>query len=120
MSDLESAVLRGDTRVRTNALQGSGRRWWFAVAILALAGTGLVLLSTAKYGAGISPDSTAYFDVARNLLAGKGLVFHAGGPLVIYAPLYPILLALVGRRLMVEPGRICVHQTDSPRPSPCP
>jgi len=75
--------------------EGAGRHWAVAVVILTLAGAGIVLLSTAKYGAGLSPDSVSYFDVARSLVSGKGLVFHTGEPLVWWPPLYPMLLALI-------------------------
>jgi hypothetical protein len=63
-----------------------------------------VLLSTAKYGAGLSSDSVAYLDVARSLVAGKGFVFHTGEPLVWWPPLYPMLLALVGFATGLDPG----------------
>jgi 4-amino-4-deoxy-L-arabinose transferase-like glycosyltransferase len=69
------------------------RRWWLAVIFLAIAGADLVLVSTARYGAGLSPDSVAYLDVARNLVSGKGFVFWTGEPLTMWPPLYPVLLA---------------------------
>jgi hypothetical protein len=72
--------------------------------MIALAGAGLVLLSTAKYGAGLSPDSTAYLDVARSLISGKGFVFHTGNPLVWYAPFYSMLLALIGFATRLDPA----------------
>ena len=74
-----------------------------AVAVLALAGAGLVLLSTARYGAGLSPDSVDYLDVARSLVSGKGFVLHTGEPLVWYPPLYPMLLALIGFATRLDP-----------------
>jgi hypothetical protein len=78
-----------------------------AVAALALAGAGLVLLSTAKYGAGIaSTDAFGYLDVARNLASGKGLVFHTGDPLVWWPPLYPMLLALIGSAARLDPAAL--------------
>jgi hypothetical protein len=69
------------------------RRWNAAVILLALAGAGLVLLSTVKYGAGITSLSSAYLDVARSLASGKGFIFHTGEPLVLWPPLYSMLLA---------------------------
>lgn len=84
--------------------QGAARRWTAAVVLLALAGMGLVFLSTAKYGAGVSPDSVAYLDVARNLMSGKGLVFHTGEPLVWWPPLYSMLLALIGLATGLDPA----------------
>jgi len=72
--------------------------------MLALVAAGQVLLSTAKYGAGLSPDSVAYYDVARSLMSGKGCVFHSGEPLVWWPPLYPMLLALVGLTTGSDPA----------------
>ncbi|MCX6844028.1 MAG: hypothetical protein NTX53_17325 [candidate division WOR-3 bacterium] len=103
MSVLEPAPLAEDASIGLDA-QGANHRWRAAVAILALAGAGLVLLSTAKYGAGISPDSVYYLDVARNLVSGKGLVFHTGAPLVSWPPLYPMLLALIGFATGLDPA----------------
>jgi hypothetical protein len=53
----------------------------------------LCALATAKYGAGVSSDSTKYLSVAQNLLAGNGLYDHKGFPLLSWPPLYSILLA---------------------------
>jgi hypothetical protein len=75
-----------------------------ATAALASVGVGLVLLSTARYGAGLSPDSVDYLDVARSLVLGRGLVFHTGEPLVWYPPLYPTLLALVSLATRIDPA----------------
>jgi hypothetical protein len=71
----------------------------FTYILLPLAGGGLIGLAT-SWGAGLSPDSILYISVARNLLAGQGLmVLDANGammPLVHYPPLYPAWLALGG------------------------
>lgn len=85
--------------------QDTNRRWRLAVIILAFVGAGLVLLSTARYGAGLSPDSVCYLDAARSLASGRGLVFHTGEPMVWYPPLYlyPMLLALVGLVTGLDP-----------------
>ncbi|MCX6841829.1 MAG: hypothetical protein NTX53_06075 [candidate division WOR-3 bacterium] len=105
MSASESATARDDASIRSNAhREGTGRHWGVAVAVLALAGAGLVLLSTAKYGAGLSPDSVGYLDVARNLASGKGFVLHTGEPLVTWPPLYPMLLALIGFATRLDPA----------------
>ena len=104
MSDPESATPREDANIRFNA-QGTGRPWGLAVVILALAGAGLVLLSTARYGIGSdSWDSVIFLDVARNLVSGKGFVFHDGSPLVLWPPLYSMLLALIGFATRLEPA----------------
>lgn len=68
------------------------------VAGLALAGVCVMLLAT-PHGVGVLPDSTVYFDAARNLADGRGFVVISGAsseftPLVHYPPLYSSLLAL--------------------------
>ena len=93
MNHAPQALVRSHADLTT---RGASRRWTAAVVSLALAGVGLVLLSTARYGAGLSPDSVAYLDVARSLASGKGFVSHTGEPLVWWPPLYPMLLALIG------------------------
>ena len=62
------------------------------VAAAAL-GAGLVLLRLASYGPGMPWDAVNYITVARNLLAGDGLVGLGGGPLRYWPPLYPAMLA---------------------------
>ncbi len=89
VGDLGAATPREEANIRSDA-QVTERRWWLVVAILALVGAVLVLLSTAKYGAGLSPDSVGYLDAARSLASGKGF-----GSLVWWPPLYPMLLAFV-------------------------
>ena len=60
---------------------------------LSLAGGGLVLLATSLYGAGVSADAAKNMSTAESLLAGRGFYDHAGGALVYWPPLYPLLLA---------------------------
>ncbi|HXM33670.1 MAG TPA: hypothetical protein VN920_00650 [Pyrinomonadaceae bacterium] len=65
---------------------------------LALAGVLVMLLAT-RFGIGVLPDSTVYFDAGRNLANGRGLVVISGTgveliPLTHYPPLYSTLLAL--------------------------
>jgi 4-amino-4-deoxy-L-arabinose transferase-like glycosyltransferase len=64
-----------------------------------ICGAGALLFATAS-GIGLSPDSAAYIGAARGLLAGLGLGSPAptGGfrPLLLYAPLFPTLLAAIG------------------------
>jgi hypothetical protein len=80
------------------------RRWQVAVVLLALLGGGLVLLASARYGAGLTTDSVAYLDVARSIASGKGFTFHTGEPLINWPPLYPMLLALVGVVTGLDPS----------------
>jgi hypothetical protein len=46
------------------------------------------------HGAGLSPDSVYYIAAARWVLAGDGVrSLDGGGPLTVFAPLYPAVLA---------------------------
>lgn len=58
-----------------------------------LAGAGLVLAATSRYGAGVSADAVKSMSTAESLLAGDGFFDHSGQPLVYWPPLYPLLLA---------------------------
>jgi hypothetical protein len=82
----------------------TARRWMLIVLFMAVAGADLVLLSAARYGAGLSPDSVAYLDVARNLASGRGFTFHTGEHLLLWPPLYPIVLALVSLVTRLDPS----------------
>ena len=64
--------------------------------ILGLLGVLLVLVSTSRFGPGVSPDSVALVSTARNLLSGKGYVQYDGSRFVSSPPLFPTLLALTG------------------------
>lgn len=79
------------------ALSKIGSFWtpnpWIFLASLSLAGIGLVFLTTAKYGAGLAGDSMNYISVAERLLAGDGFVDFADVPLVLFPPLFPVLIA---------------------------
>ena len=73
------------------------------LALLALLGTGLVLLATSRYGAGLASDSVGYIATARNLMAGSGLLLYDGTPLLAQPPLFPALLALAGGLIKTDP-----------------
>ena len=56
---------------------------------------GLVLwFSISKYGLGVSTDGVQQLFGGLNLASGNGLVSYDGGPLILWPPLYPVLLAL--------------------------
>lgn len=76
----------------------SKHKFWIFLAVLSVLAIILCGIATSKYGAGVSSDATKYLSVAQNLLAGKGLLDHKGGPLLSWPPLYSILLA--GLRLL--------------------
>lgn len=73
------------------------------LALIAVAGIVLVILTTGRYGAGVSPDSVVFISTARNITAGKGLIDSHGTPLVGWPPLYPILLALTSAVSGIDP-----------------
>ncbi len=86
------------TQARKDAHTSSrAERILFAsLVILSLAGVGIVLLSTSRYGVGFSPDSSGYISAARNLLAGAGLRCYDGSPYTYWPPLFPVCLAAIG------------------------
>src|SRR5512143_1135157 len=67
----------------------------FRIFLLALSAIGLILilLTTSKYGAGVSSDAARNLSTADSLLAGKGFVDMLGNPFVLWPPLYPLVLA---------------------------
>ena len=70
-------------------------RFTLFLAALAVLGAVLVLLHEVTYGAMLEWDSVTYIAVARNLLAGNGLVQpYDGNYYVLWPPLFPGLLAL--------------------------
>lgn len=66
--------------------------------IPAVLGAALVLARETTHGVGLHSDSLLYVSVARNLLAGEGFLQFVQGwkPLMIWPPLYPLLLAAPG------------------------
>ena len=63
------------------------------LALLALLGFVFTLVTTWKFGAGVSSDAVRAMAAAENLLAGKGFVDNIGAPYVHWPPLYPLILA---------------------------
>ena len=81
-------------------------RFTLLLTTLAVLGAALVLSRQVAYGVGLGWDSINYLSVARNLLAGEGFVQDTfvettDGSLdyTMWAPLYPLLLALSGFRM---------------------
>ncbi len=63
------------------------------LSLLALIGLIFILLTTSKYGAGVSSDAARNLSTADSLLVGKGFVDMLGGPFILWPPLYPLVLA---------------------------
>ena len=76
------------------------------LAILGLSGSLMILLSTSRYGAGVSPDSVGYFEVAESMRAGNGAFYLDGSPMVAQPPLYPSVLALAGAVFQKDPEAV--------------
>ena len=82
---------------------GLTTKYKLSLVLLALVGAVFVLLSTSRYGAGLSPDSVGYIGIARNLIKGAGFRSYNGNLTVKWPPLYPALLALVGGVFGTDP-----------------
>jgi hypothetical protein len=76
------------------------------IYILAIIGAVFIIVSTSRYGAGVSPDSVDYIATARNLIKGAGFTNYDGSPTVMWPPLYPALLALTGGISGIDPARV--------------
>ena len=74
-------------------------RFTMVLAMVAIAGSVMVLLRTATYGIALEYDESGYITTAQNLLEGRGFTTYLGSPygaLPYYgaaAPLYPVILA---------------------------
>jgi len=69
--------------------------WYIVSAAAGILAILLILLSTSKFGPGISADSVAYMHAARSLAGGDGFVYFGfNAPFIQWPPLYPSLLAL--------------------------
>lgn len=63
------------------------------LGIIAVSGTGLILVREINYGVGLGDDSVEYISVANSLLEGEGFTRYYGGTLIRFPPLYPMMLA---------------------------
>jgi len=70
----------------------SEKKFQIYLTLLALVGLMFILLTTSKYGAGVSSDAGRNLSTADSLLKGKGFVDFAGAPFVLWPPLYPLLI----------------------------
>lgn len=62
------------------------------IGAMALAGLGLALVATQKYGIGMGSDAVGYVQIARDILAGRGI----SPAYTLQPPLYPVTLAGIG------------------------
>ena len=70
-----------------------GRPFTLFVIVAAFLSSALVLARIWNYGPGFGPDQSIYVETARNLLRGEPFTQLDGSPYVLWAPLYPALLA---------------------------
>lgn len=87
----------------------SGSKWlpYLFIALFSCIG-GMLLFFVTVWGIGISPDSTVYINVARNLMKGYGFSVSPGTPLTHYPPLYPLFLTLgaIGGQDLLNGARV--------------
>lgn len=71
--------------------------------LIGLIGTITILSLTVQHGTGITPDSVVYISVARNFADHNTFIMYNGSVLVLQPPLYPIVLALIKKILLIDP-----------------
>ena len=71
-------------------------RFTLVIVVLAGLGTAHILVRTANYGPAVLSDSTTFLSTAMNFLAGEGWRDFADRPMVLWPPLFPLLLAAGG------------------------
>ncbi|HVN16309.1 MAG TPA: hypothetical protein VMT73_11255, partial [Anaerolineales bacterium] len=64
----------------------TSRQYRVSLIVLALVGLIFVLITTSKYGAGVSSDAVRAMSTAEGLLAGKGFTDFVGAPYVLWPP----------------------------------
>ena len=75
---------------------------WYIVLTAGFLAILLILLSTSKFGPGISADSVAYMHAAKSLAEGKGFeYFGFNAPFIQWPPLFSSLLASIYTRITV-------------------
>jgi hypothetical protein len=70
--------------------------FFFLFIMLSIFGTVLLFWATAPWGIGVSVDSVAYIDGARQILEGKGYCFADSDPITHWPPLFSVFLAGIG------------------------
>ena len=86
--------------VKHSAIEWLARLWRdrFTLLIVVLAGLGTahILVRTAPYGTTVEQDSTLLLSTALNFLAGEGWRDLLDRPMVLWPPLFPLLMAAFG------------------------
>lgn len=71
--------------------------YYIFLTAISLLGVGLVYVTTAPYGIGVSNDAIFMLSAADNIAQGNGLFQYDGAPLIFWAPLFPALVGLLGK-----------------------
>lgn len=74
-----------------------GTNYVLFLSCLSLIGLAFVMIATSKYGAGVSSDAARNLSTAESLVLGRGFVDMVGAPLVLWPPLYPLLIAALSK-----------------------
>jgi len=80
------------TQKMKNRMTRQSAYLWVAIVVFACVAGYLTMRSTSLYGPGLSPDSTEYVALARDVSA-NGFAFLTENKAVVQPPLYPIALA---------------------------
>lgn len=70
------------------------------LVVVLVVGAAAMVLATARYGIGLTPDSVVYLDGARSLANGAGYSRY-GAPITLFAPGYSTVLSL-GERIGID------------------
>lgn len=65
----------------------------FCIILIAVVAVAVVLVSTARFGIGLTPDSAAYLSATQGLVQGNGFTQYDGSVYASWPPLYPVALA---------------------------
>lgn len=87
--------------MHTRSAISINQRLW--LLLFAMSSAAIVYIPTTRFGAGLSPDSVGYIAAARNILTGQGFTAFDGSPFISQPPLYPALLAVVGKLTGADP-----------------
>ncbi len=90
---MQSKPVRPFSQPDSSGLNSTGNLYAALVcALFSMTAVWMIWVAT-RWGIGLTPDSTVYIGVARNIVRKLGLVYPQGTPLTHYPPLYPLMLA---------------------------
>ena len=89
IGNADCAVTSGEFSSRTD------RSLSLVIAFVAFIGAALLLIRSSNYGLRVGGDSAVYLSTAESIAEGKGIRDYSQTNLVLYPPLYPLLLAFI-------------------------